>query len=433
MDAGGAAQLGQAHQLLLDLQAAGHHQVGQFVHDQHQEGHRLGGLGVVAGDVADSLFLHELVASGHLVDEAAQGGLHLVRLHDHGHHQVRDAVERRELNTLGVNHDHPQLVRRAGHQQGRDQRVDADALAGPGCARDEQVGHGCQVQRQGLPAGVLSQGKGEAALLNDFAELRLLDDGAHQHLAGGRVGHFQPHQSLAGFRGLDDADVGAFQGQRQVLLPLGDVAHADPAGALLGRLTVFVQPGRHVAGHQAEPDDPWAGLDVLNIDIHAVLGQRILDIVGHRGYGRAVDLVRFRWSQGFQRRQLPPAGTGDIGHRRRSWPWWRRWLRNIHDRVRQRAQPLRDFVLTVAGADARAHAAPHDRYRRPGPSAQFVHSKTQEDQHVANADRGVPQSQRVPASRPRDHQQADQHQSRQQFHNCQSRAPAGDEVTPLPG
>ena len=104
MDTGRPSQLGQAHQVLLHLEAGHHHQVCQLVNDQYQEGHLLFGLVVEDIDVSDAQLLHLLVAANHLPVETSQRFRNLFGLNDYRLYQVGYAVERGELNPLRVYH-----------------------------------------------------------------------------------------------------------------------------------------------------------------------------------------------------------------------------------------------------------------------------------------------------------------------------------------
>ena len=101
VDAGGAAKLGQPDQVLLNFKPAHHHQVGQLVDDERQEGHGVLGLGVVAGDVAGADFLHQLVAAEHLPHHRAEGRVDLFHVDDNRGYQVGDAVEGVSSTRLG--------------------------------------------------------------------------------------------------------------------------------------------------------------------------------------------------------------------------------------------------------------------------------------------------------------------------------------------
>ena len=154
VDANGTRLLGDLDDRLLHLAPFAQDQVGQLVdHDDHER-HRLAAAArasVVRGDVAFHGVGQELIALLHLVDEVRQHGAGLVRLDDDWHLEMRDIPISSELHALEVDQHQPNLVGRGTHQQARDQRVDAHALAGPSGAGDEQVRHARQVYCIPLP------------------------------------------------------------------------------------------------------------------------------------------------------------------------------------------------------------------------------------------------------------------------------------------
>jgi hypothetical protein len=96
---------------------------------------------------------------------------------------VRDVLVDPQLQPLGVDEDQAHLVRRGLVQDRRDHAVEADALAGAGGPRDEQVRHGGQVRHVRLAAHRLAQAEGEARArlveglaLEDLAEVDRLPD-----------------------------------------------------------------------------------------------------------------------------------------------------------------------------------------------------------------------------------------------------------------
>ena len=120
-----AGQLGQSHDLPLDLRRRGHHHVRQLV--QHYDPVRHPFVDrrqrVVGDDVARPGFLQLAVAAVHLRDHDAQHRDDLIRFRDH----VREGQVRRrpivgQLNPLRVDKDQPNLLRRLLHQQRRDDR-----------------------------------------------------------------------------------------------------------------------------------------------------------------------------------------------------------------------------------------------------------------------------------------------------------------------
>ena len=94
MDTDGACQLRQAAQNMFYFVEPGHHQVGQFVDDQHDVRHlvfarpRL----VVALDVAHAHFRQFLVAVVHFLVQPAQGFDSFLCCDNNRYRQLRDTV-----------------------------------------------------------------------------------------------------------------------------------------------------------------------------------------------------------------------------------------------------------------------------------------------------------------------------------------------------
>ena len=178
MDADRAGLLGDLDDRLLDLPALAHDQVGELVDDDDDVRQALLGrhvrTRVERRDVADALRGERLVALLHLADGPVEGRLGLVGLDDDVLEQVRQPVVRRELDALEVDEDQPDLVRAGVHEDARDERVDAHALARAGRAGDQQVGHLGQVDRVGLARHVAAEGEGQPA--GALEHLALLDE-----------------------------------------------------------------------------------------------------------------------------------------------------------------------------------------------------------------------------------------------------------------
>ena len=74
---------------------------------------------VVGGDVLRARVGEQLVAALHLVDRPLQRVRRLLHVGDDRQEHVRDAVEGRELDDLGIDHQQAQLVGRAPEEQAR--------------------------------------------------------------------------------------------------------------------------------------------------------------------------------------------------------------------------------------------------------------------------------------------------------------------------
>ena len=96
MDTGGTGFLRDAADVIFDLFASNHHQIGQLVDNDGNVGQMLqpglGGQLVVGFDLADVVLGKQLVAALHLGNAGAKGPGGFTGLGDDGHQQMRDAV-----------------------------------------------------------------------------------------------------------------------------------------------------------------------------------------------------------------------------------------------------------------------------------------------------------------------------------------------------
>jgi len=217
VDAGGARHLRQPYQAVFGLLGGRHHQVGQFVHQQHdaRQGRLTAAfhLFVVGQQIARVGFFQQAVAAVHFHQHPAQRGQHALELHFHPPQQVRQAVETHQLDHLGVEHDQPQIVGRVVEHQAGGQRGDAHRLTRTGGAGDEHVRHARQVCHHRLAGDVLAQGDGQGGV--DLLVHRRFQDRAQPHDAAARIGHFDADERLPRHRGLDAQALGR-ERQRQI-------------------------------------------------------------------------------------------------------------------------------------------------------------------------------------------------------------------------
>ena len=166
----------------------------------------------------------------HQVDRPLERVGRLLRIRDDRRRQVRQVLVDLELDHLRVDQDQLHLVRPRLVDDRRDQRVQADALARPGRAGDQQVRHPPQVVHDRLSVDVLAEG--ERQKRRRALEPLRLDHVAHRDdLAAARVGHLDadaraPGQPL-------DADRLRRERERQVLGEAHDLVDLDarrPAG-----------------------------------------------------------------------------------------------------------------------------------------------------------------------------------------------------------
>ena len=197
----------------------------------------------ISVEVARVVELHELVAVLHLLDHVVQHSRRVLHVGHHRHQQMRDAVVVRQLDLLGVDHDHAHLLGRAAQEHRRDQAVDAAALARAGGAGDEQMRQPGQVGVDGLAGDVLAQPDHERP--GRLGEVAV--DVAQGDEVGARVGHLDAHGRLAGDR-RKNADLGSGEGVGQIVLERRDLRHL---GARSQMQLVSRDAGTH---HHA--DDP---------------------------------------------------------------------------------------------------------------------------------------------------------------------------------
>ncbi len=152
VNAGGTCLLRQPGDQFFDFLADHHHQVGQFVDDDHDIGQTFQRFGlfrceaervaqrlatllglvdllVVAAEVAHAQLAEQFVAAVHLADTPVQRVGRLLHVGDHRRQQVRDAFVDAHLEHLRVYQDQAHVARFGLVEQAQDHRVDAYRLA----------------------------------------------------------------------------------------------------------------------------------------------------------------------------------------------------------------------------------------------------------------------------------------------------------------
>ena len=175
VDTHGARHLGDATHAGFDVPGRHHHQVVQLVDDdedvrQALESTTRHGVGlvrrrkvatiegcVVPGDVAHTGVGEQLVTQVHLAHGPVERVGRLLRVGHDRREQVRQLVVATELDALGVDEDHAYLVGCGAHQDRRDDRVDAARFPGAGRTRDQEVGHGGEIEHHRLTRDVAPQ------------------------------------------------------------------------------------------------------------------------------------------------------------------------------------------------------------------------------------------------------------------------------------
>ena len=275
VDADRAAFLGQADDVLFHFLAGGHHHVGDFVGHNDDERQLLRNgrprRVVLRLQAAPQFFLAQLVEVADMADAGAgqervpllhlfhpprQDRLGLLHVRDNGVHEVGQAAVTAEFDHLRVDHDHPHLVGTARHQDRRDDRVQAHALARPGSARDQQVRQGGQVDGQRIARDVFAKKQRDPHFL-DLA-VGLLDHFAEPHDLPFLVGHFDSDGVFPGYR-RDNPNAWHAQRDRQIVRQRRDL-------------------GQSQTGFQFDfvLGDHRTGLDFDDAHLEAKVGERLL-------------------------------------------------------------------------------------------------------------------------------------------------------------
>jgi hypothetical protein len=136
VDADRARHLRESTDRFLDLVARDHHQVRELVDHDDDEGKRLGRPGSLLPVSSSTILMfrlycsmlrtpsagERLVALLHLADGPPQRVGGLLRDRRRRREQVRDLLVHPELEPLGVDHDHPHVVRRRAVEDARQHR-----------------------------------------------------------------------------------------------------------------------------------------------------------------------------------------------------------------------------------------------------------------------------------------------------------------------
>ena len=306
VDAGGAGELGDPDDRFLDIAGGDHHEVGELVDDDEEIGVRLqhalragqrcdpaaldGAVEVV--DVLEPEGGEVVVPRVHLLDDPLEGLGGLLGVGDDRRDEVRDAVVGGELDALGVDEDHPDLIGRGAHEDRGDHRVDEARLTRAGRAGDEQVGHLREVGDDVAALDVLADAHDHrvGVLVCDLAA----QDVAEADLLAVGVGDLDADRGLAGDR-REDPHVGARDGVRDVLRERRDALDLD-AGAELDLVAGDGRAAREAGDLGVDRElveDAGEGLHDAVVDDRArlvrgprledrLIGQRVGDVAGER-------------------------------------------------------------------------------------------------------------------------------------------------------
>ena len=265
----------------------------------------LAGQPVVGCDVAHAGLSQQGVALIHLDGGPLEDLLGPFRLGDDRAHQVRDVPEAAQLDHFRVDQNQLDHVRPLRHQDGRDNRIDAHALARAGRAGDQHVRHLSQVVYEGPAAGVLAQKQRQRHLLSHRARQ------GHQlfepNLLLVQVGHLDADRVLAGERG-DHANTRGTQGTGDVVRQRRHLAHLDARGRL-----------------QLEHRDHRAAVDLHHVGLDPIVREGAFENLGLLADHRLLLRIEriFRVLKDGDRRKLPFTQLGGIGFDRQG-------LRHVH-------------------------------------------------------------------------------------------------------
>ena len=280
MDADGAGHLREAGDGLFDVGAVEHHQVGELVDDDDDVGQRLlvGVVEEVVGvvveelvelvDVADVVGGEQLEAALHLAHGVAQGVGGQLDVGDDGGEEVGDALVHAQLDALGIDQDHADLLGRGLEEHGHDHGVDGDGFSRSRRTRDEDVGHGGEVGGDDAAVDVLAEGDGELGFALD--EGLALDYVAQPDGLAAVVRHLDADGGFAG-HALDEDRFGG-HGEAEV------VGQACDAGVLDAGVGVELECG-----------DDGAGVDLSDLAVDAELGALLDEGAGFGAQGFFAD------------------------------------------------------------------------------------------------------------------------------------------------
>ena len=242
---------------------------------------------VVRADVLRAGVGEELVAALHLVDGPLERVRRLLHVGDDRQEHVRDAVERRELDDLRIDHEQAQLLGRAPEEERREHHVETDALAGAGRAGDDRVRHAREIGVDGVADDVATEHDGERHV--ERLEAAILDEVAQVH---------RRRASRSGARSRS----GSCPGSARRCGPSCASASARSSASAATLLT-FVP----ATGETSNVVTIGPGRISSTLPRHLVVGERLHEQLGVRAELRLVEHradVRRRRDEHVERRQL---------------------------------------------------------------------------------------------------------------------------------
>ena len=230
-----------------------------------------------------------MVAAFHLLDRPEERGSGSLGIGDDRRDQVRNVIEEHQLHHFGIDHEELHFIGAGVVEDAHQEAVEADSLAGPCGAGDEQVRPGAKIADHRLARNIFADGKGQRR--GHLLKLTRGKDLFQVDGRGGGVWHIDSHGSLAG-DGRDHMATGGLEHQRQII---GE--RDDPGDLHAGRRGQLI------------PCDRRAAIDVDATRLNAEFFQGLFQ---HPGMGLGIFAKlplgrRWRRHQKIKRRQLKPA------------------------------------------------------------------------------------------------------------------------------
>ena len=196
----------------------------------------------------------------HLVDRPCQNRFGFAHVDNDWVHQVRKPGVAAQFDHLRVDHQHPHFIRSPSHQDGRDDRVQANAFAGTGSPGDEQVRQACKIHSEGFTRYVFSEKQWYFLLAN--LRPALFDNFSHPNNLPMFVGHFDTNAIFTRNRS-HNSNAGHSKGNGEIVGQACDLAQSQSGFKL-----DFVLR------------DHGPGFDFYNPNVEPKFGKRLLEDFG---------------------------------------------------------------------------------------------------------------------------------------------------------
>ena len=161
-----AALLGQPNNMVLHVLTSCHHQVSDFICNDHNERESprnslpfllrlrlqafhqlLFGQLVIATDMTHTGTGQQAVTFFHFFNGPGQDRFSLLHFGNDRMHKMRQSPIARQFDHFRIDHQHPNFIRTTSHQDRTDNGIQAHTFTGTGPPSDQQVRHGRQVKR----------------------------------------------------------------------------------------------------------------------------------------------------------------------------------------------------------------------------------------------------------------------------------------------